>query len=91
MGRKGKRNGEGKSIYCVRGVVSPLLSNILLDDLDKELERRGPRVARSCADFLIGVKSRPAGERGKASLRPFLQQHLEAGDQGSQESGRRHQ
>jgi RNA-directed DNA polymerase len=56
--------------------LSPLLSNILLDDLDKELERRGHRFARYCADFLIVVKSSRAGERVKASLTQFLQQHL---------------
>src|SRR5262249_36785253 len=56
--------------------LSPLLSNILLDDLDKELERRGHRFARYCDDFLIVVKSSRAGERVKASLTQFLQQHL---------------
>jgi RNA-directed DNA polymerase len=56
--------------------LSPLLSNILLDDLDKELERRGHRFARYCDDFLIVVKSRRAGERVKASLTRFLRQHL---------------
>jgi RNA-directed DNA polymerase len=56
--------------------LSPLLSNIRLDDLDKELARRGPRFARSCDDFLIVVKSQRAGERVKASLTRFLQHHL---------------
>jgi RNA-directed DNA polymerase len=56
--------------------LSPLLSNILLDDLDKELERRGHRFARYCDDFLIVVKSQRAGERVKASLTRFLRQHL---------------
>jgi RNA-directed DNA polymerase len=56
--------------------LSPLLSNILLDDLDKERERRGHRFARYCDDFLIVVKSQRAGERVKASLTRFLQQHL---------------
>ena len=35
-----------KVIFCVQGVLSPLLSNILLDDLDKELERRGHKFVR---------------------------------------------
>ena len=56
--------------------LSPLLSNVMLDDLDKELERRGHRFARYCDDFLIVVKSQRAGERVKASLTRFLQHHL---------------
>jgi RNA-directed DNA polymerase len=56
--------------------LSPLLSNVRLDDLDKELERRGHRFARYCDDFLIVVKSQRAGERVKARLTRFLQQHL---------------
>jgi RNA-directed DNA polymerase len=56
--------------------LSPLLSNILLDDLDKELERRGHLFARYCDDFLLVVKSQRAGERVKASVTRFLQHHL---------------
>jgi RNA-directed DNA polymerase len=56
--------------------LSPLLSNLMLDDLDKELARRGPRFARYCDDFLSVVKSQRAGERVKASLPRFLQHHL---------------
>ncbi len=48
----------------------------MLDDLDKELERRGHQFARYCDDFLIVVKSQRAGERVKASLTRFLRQHL---------------
>src|SRR5574341_1572337 len=47
----------------VGGVLSPLLSNVILDDLDKELERRGHRFARYCDDFLLVVKSQRAGAR----------------------------
>ena len=39
------------------GPLSPLLANILLDDLDKELEKRGQRFARYADDFIILVKS----------------------------------
>jgi len=46
------------------GPLSPLLANILLDDLDKELERRGPPFVRYADDFLIFTKSRRAAERG---------------------------
>jgi RNA-directed DNA polymerase len=56
--------------------LSPLLSNVMLDDLDKELERRGHRFARSCDDFLLVVKSQRAGARVKASLTRFLRQQL---------------
>ncbi len=56
--------------------LSPLLSNLRFDDLDKELARRGHRFARYCDDFLIVVKSPRAGERVKASLTRFLPPHL---------------
>jgi RNA-directed DNA polymerase len=55
--------------------LSPLLSNVMLDDLDKELERRGHRFARSCDDFLIVVHGQRAGERVKASRTRSLRQH----------------
>lgn len=45
------------------GPLSPLLSNILLDDLDKEPEKRGHCFARYADDFIILVKSRRAGDR----------------------------
>ena len=58
------------------GPLSPLLSNIVLDDLDKELEQRGHRFARYADDFVILVKSQRAGQRVMASLTRFLQQRL---------------
>jgi len=54
------------------GPLSPLLANILLDDLDKELEHRGHRVVRYADDLLILVKSPRAGERVMASGTRFL-------------------
>lgn len=54
------------------GPLSPLLSNILLDDLDKELERRGHRFCRYADDCNVYVKSRRAGERVMGSLKAFL-------------------
>ena len=54
------------------GPLSPLLSNIVLDELDRELERRGLRFARSADDENIYVRSRRAGERVKASITGFL-------------------
>ena len=58
------------------GPLSPLLSNILLDDLDKELERRGHRFVRYADDCNIYVKSKAAGERVMASLERFLREKL---------------
>lgn len=58
------------------GPASPLLANILLDDLDRELERRGHRFARYADDVLVLVKSSRAGERVKASLTRFLTRRL---------------
>ncbi|MDP6494539.1 MAG: group II intron reverse transcriptase/maturase [Dehalococcoidia bacterium] len=58
------------------GPLSPLLANILLDDLDKELQRRGHRFVRYADDFLILVKSRRAGERVMSSVTRFLQRKL---------------
>lgn len=58
------------------GPLSPLLSNILLDELDKELERRGHRFVRYADDFQVYVKSKAAGERVMASLERFLAKRL---------------
>jgi RNA-directed DNA polymerase len=54
------------------GPLSPLLSNVLLTDLDRELERRGHRFVRYADDGNIYVKSERAGQRVKASLTRFL-------------------
>lgn len=58
------------------GPLSPLLSNILLDEWDKELERRGHRFVRYADDCNVYVKSAAAGERVKASLEQFLRKRL---------------
>jgi len=58
------------------GPLSPLLSNIVLDDLDKELERRGLWFCRYADDCNIHVSSRRAGQRVLASVRDFLQRRL---------------
>jgi RNA-directed DNA polymerase len=58
------------------GPLSPLLSNIVLDDLDKELEKRGHRFARYADDFIILVKSLRAGERVSQSLTRYLERTL---------------
>ena len=58
------------------GPLSPLLSNILLTDLDKELERRGHAFCRYADDCNIYVKSKTAGERVMASITGFLSERL---------------
>ena len=58
------------------GPLSPLLSNILLDELDKELERRGHAFCRYADDCNIYVKSQKAGERVKSSVTTFLEERL---------------
>ena len=58
------------------GPLSPLLANILLDDLDKELEKRGHRSSRYADDLIILIRSRRAGNRVMASLRRFLENKL---------------
>lgn len=58
------------------GPLSPLLSNILLDDLDRELEQRGHRFVRYADDCNIYVQSRRSGERVLNSLEGFLHRRL---------------
>lgn len=58
------------------GPLSPLLANILLDDLDKELERRGLRFCRYADDCNIYVKTKRAGERVKQSITRYLEKKL---------------
>ncbi|MEZ4599173.1 MAG: reverse transcriptase domain-containing protein [Syntrophotaleaceae bacterium] len=53
------------------GPLSPLLSNILLDEFDKELERRGHAFCRYADDCNIYVRSRQSAERVMASLIQF--------------------
>ena len=58
------------------GPLSPLLSNLVLDDLDRELERRGHHFCRYADDCNIYVRSRRAGERVMASVCRFLTKKL---------------
>lgn len=58
------------------GPLSPLLANVVLNELDRELERRGHRFARYADDFIILVKSRTAGQRVYAGIRDFIQKRL---------------
>jgi len=58
------------------GPLSPLLSNIVLDELDKELERRGHRFVRYADDCKIYVRTRRAAERVMQSVRKFIEKRL---------------
>jgi len=58
------------------GPLSPLLSNIVLDELDKELEQRGHKFVRYADDCNIYVRSKRAGERTMASVQRFIEGKL---------------
>lgn len=58
------------------GPLSPLLSNILLDDWDRELEKRGHAFCRYADDCNIYVRSEAAGQRVMAAMKAFLEERL---------------
>ena len=58
------------------GPLSPLLSNILLDEVDKELERRGHKFCRYADDLQIYVRSQRAGERVYQTMKRFFEKRL---------------
>ena len=58
------------------GPLSPLLANIYLDALDRELERRGPKFSRYADDANVYVGSERAAERVLESLKEWIQEHL---------------
>lgn len=58
------------------GPLSPLLSNIMLDDLDREFEKRGHKSVRYADDCNIYVQTRRAGERVMESVKTFLEKKL---------------
>jgi RNA-directed DNA polymerase len=79
--RAGVELPEGRREATEQGVpqggpLSPLLANIMLDPLDKELEKRGLRFARYADDFLILVKSAAAAKRVMASIVRFVEGRL---------------
>lgn len=72
---------QGELTACKQGVpqggpLSPLLSNIILDKLDKELEKRGHRFVRYADDVSIYVKSKRAGERVMESISTYIEKEL---------------
>ena len=58
------------------GPLSPLLSNIVLDEMDRELARRGHKFCRYADDCNVYVRSKRAGERVMASMERFLGKRL---------------
>ena len=58
------------------GPLSPLLSNIVLDELDQELDRRGHRFVRYADDCNVYVRSERAGQRAMASVTRFIERRL---------------
>jgi len=69
-------NGAREATLCgvpQGGPLSPLLANIVLDPLDKELEKRGHHFARYADDFLIMVRSAKAAKRVKESVTRFVE------------------
>jgi group II intron reverse transcriptase/maturase len=69
LGQKVKGTPQG-------GPLSPLLSNIVLDELDKELERRGHQFVRYADDVIVLVKSEASAHRVMASLTTFIEGKL---------------
>jgi RNA-directed DNA polymerase len=72
---------EGKLLKTEKGTpqggpLSPLLANLMLDTLDRELERRGHRFVRYADDCNIYVKSKRAGSRVLRSISQYLSRHL---------------
>ncbi|MBU0679720.1 MAG: hypothetical protein KJ626_16580 [Verrucomicrobia bacterium] len=73
--------GEGEDTtdnrgHSTRRPLSPLLANILLDDLDKELEKRGHRFVRYADDILILVRNTSTGRRVMQSITRFIEKKL---------------
>lgn len=68
-----KETGVGTS---QGGPVSPLLSNIMLNELDKELEKRGHRFVRYADDLMVFCKSKKAAERALRNITPFIEKKL---------------
>lgn len=72
-----KHKFEGTEIGVPQGGnLSPLLSNVMLNELDKELENRGHRFVRYADDLLIFCKSRKSAERTLTNILPYIEKKL---------------
>ena len=58
------------------GPISPILANIMLNELDKKLEERGHPFVRYADDMMIFCKSRKSAERTLANIKPFIEKKL---------------
>src|SRR6266498_1806898 len=65
-----------KITNCVRRVISPLLSNVMLNELDKELQQRGHSFVRYADDCSIYVRSEKAANRTNVSITNYLETKL---------------
>jgi RNA-directed DNA polymerase len=65
-----------KVTNCVRGVISPLLSNIILDELDRQLEKRGHSFARYADDISVYVSSEVSAKRVMQSIIRYVEEKL---------------
>lgn len=61
--------------FCQGGNIRPLLSNVMLDKLDKELERRGLRFVRFADNTVIFVKSRKSAVRVSEGITKFMKKN----------------
>ena len=62
--------------YATRGPLSPILSNIMLNELDKELTSRGHRFVRYADDCMIFVKAEKSAERTLGNIVPYIEGKL---------------
>ena len=71
-----QRDVKAEVIYCVGGVLSPILSNVMLDDLDRELWTRGHRFVRYADDLRVFVRSERAAQRVFESVCGVIERRL---------------
>jgi len=76
VGELSSRQVDDDAAAAQGSPLSPLLSNVMLDDLDWELDRRGHCFVRYADDGRIYVRSRRAGERVMQSITQYVEQHL---------------
>ena len=65
-----------RNTACRKAPLSPLLANVMLNELDKELERRGHRFVRYADDCMILCRSRKSAERTLENIVPYIEGRL---------------